>query len=149
MIKSVDQIISFNLQTMSNGRKSGNYRIEIRKDSLLDELFDGTPVPTCNSCSGELVLDWKTSVVKHKPPDPSAPSACKVVFPKRGRKFKYETVGEAKEAKAVKTRALVKRIREKGKEGKRKAKERLDKFNAKRSAERAAIASPTPHQSRA
>ena len=89
--------------------------------------------------------------MKHKPTVPPARSSCKVVFPKRGRKFKYETVGEAKEAKAVKTRALVKRIREKGKEGKRKAKERLDKFNAKRSAERAALASPTPtpKQSRA
>ena len=69
----------------------------------------------CIVCEVQLVPDWKTSVhahlstVKGVPP----PSNCKVLFLKRGPKFKYKTKEEAREANVAQRREKAKRIREK------------------------------------
>ena len=54
-----------------------------------------------------------------------------------------------REAKAVQTRALVKRIREKGKERKRRKKEALDRLNERKKARRAVLKGKLKKPSRA
>ena len=115
-----------------------SYDFRVKKVHTGNRLYEDRTIPYCTRCKGELTLDRLTSTMRHVDTVVDALSSCRASIPTRGAKFKYETASASEQAKKSNTKKHKKAIQKKAKDRKDQVRERLDKYHAKRKAERAA-----------
>ena len=122
-------------------KRKRDYDFRIRKTEVGSGLYEDRKIPFCIRCKAQLIPDWKTSSNIHlcTVPDVPPPSYCKVLFPKRGPKFKYKSENEVREEIKFRDRARKQKLRKKAKDRKDQKKEALDRLNERKRAERAAL----------